>query len=76
MPSKPDKIWMPKEPELSNEGGFLRLRNGLKEHIRKGYITSNDFAAYYTLHCFADWIKGICETTAAGGYVGRLGMQG
>src|ERR1039457_6163329 len=59
------KVWMPKEPELNNDGGFLRLRHGLKEHIRKGYITSNDFAAYYTLHCFADWTTGICETTAA-----------
>ena len=58
-------VWVPKEPELNNEGGFIRIRKGLIDHFRAGYITPNDFAVYFALHNHANWETGICNTTAA-----------
>jgi hypothetical protein len=54
-----------KVPELNNDGGFIRLRNGIWEHIKSGFITCNDFAVYLTIHKFTNWKTGICMSNAA-----------
>lgn len=65
-PAQPvEQTWRPKKAELSNERGFLRLRNGICEHIRSGNLTPSDFSIYVTIHLFADWRTGVCSTTAA-----------
>ncbi len=56
---------MPNQIPKLRETGFVRLRNGIWEHIKEGKITANDFAVYCTLHAFADWNTGICTTTAS-----------
>ena len=53
-----------KIPELRNDGGYLRLRNGIWDHIKSGRITSNDLAVYLTIQKFADWNTGICFSNA------------
>lgn len=63
MPSEKTKPTL-KRPELANEAGFLRLRSGLREHIRAGAMTPNDFSVYCSLHFFANWKLGIYFGTA------------
>jgi hypothetical protein len=53
-----------KIPELSNAAGFLRIRNGIWEHIKNGRLTANDWAVYITILHFADWQTGICTSNA------------
>src|ERR1039458_5082562 len=60
-----DKPFVPKVPELNNDGGYLRLRNGIWDHIKDGRITINDFTVYLTIQKFADWQTGICYSNAS-----------
>ncbi|MGA7830659.1 MAG: hypothetical protein WCA21_06855 [Terracidiphilus sp.] len=62
MPPK-KAAWTPTTPEL-RESGFLRLRNGIWQHIKEGLLTSNDVSVYLTIHKFADWKTGICHSNA------------
>jgi hypothetical protein len=42
------------DTELNDEARFPWFRNGLRDHIREGCITSNDFAVYRTLRFYTD----------------------
>jgi len=53
----------PQVPKL-RESGFLRLRKGIFEHIRKGTMTGMDFIVYCTLLNYADYSTGIVKTNA------------
>ena len=46
------------------EGGFIRLRQGIFEHIASGKMTPIDFAVYVTLLKWANWRTGICMTNS------------
>lgn len=63
MPPREPKPTL-KRPEFANDAGFLRLRNGLREHIRAGAMSPNDFSVYSSLHFFANWKLGIYYGTA------------
>lgn len=52
-------------PAKMREGGFIRLRTGIFDHVASGKMTPYDFAVYLTLHRWARWHTGICITTAA-----------
>jgi hypothetical protein len=49
-----------------NREGFLKLRNGLIEHVDGRQFTANDLGVYLFLHLHKNWRSGICWTNAAG----------
>lgn len=60
----PKKQFVPKQPDLNNEGGYLRIRRGIWKHIKDGRLTGNDYNVYQTIHNFADITTGICFSNA------------
>ncbi|HET7216355.1 MAG TPA: hypothetical protein VFL79_22395, partial [Terriglobia bacterium] len=46
--------------------GFIKIRNGLREHIRQGHLCPTDLGIYLFLHLEVDWGTGIVFTNASG----------
>jgi len=49
-----------------NRQGFLKLRNGLVEHVNGHQFTVSDLGVYTFLHLNKNWRTGICWTNAKG----------
>lgn len=50
---------------MSEQGGFLRVRRGIFEHLANGRISYLEFAVYLTIHNLADFNTGICVACPA-----------
>jgi hypothetical protein len=53
--------FVPTTPRLLDN--FIRIRNGIKEHVKEGAFTQNTWCVYTLLHLHATWKTGICCTT-------------
>lgn len=57
----------PKKPEVDlNPEGFTAIRNGIRDHIKKGKLLPGDLGVYVYLHLECDWRTGIYHGTALG----------
>jgi hypothetical protein len=48
-----------------NQDGFIHLRNGLLEHVQKGWMDSDMVLAYLVLLRQCDWATGVWTGSAA-----------
>jgi hypothetical protein len=44
--------------------GFVKIRNGILDHIRQGKLSPTELGIYLYLHLTAGWKTGICRTNA------------
>jgi hypothetical protein len=49
-----------------SEQGFAKIRNGLREHIKKGKLTPQDLGVYLYFHLECNWSTGIYHGSALG----------
>ena len=49
---------------MASNGGYVQIRNGLREHVAAGQFSPTDLAVYLFLHLHKNWKTAICWTNA------------